>query len=457
MWEWVNNIIRGLFWGLGSALLWLMDMCYSLIEEIISVNFFGESYVWDVWGAISLFLGFLIIYRVSARAIKAYFDEEAMEKFHIGSIFVRTGVVIAITAAFPLLIGAVNTTGYQFVSNVGLFGGVSSGEVPSTTIISTYIEGDRGENITYTLDDIDIKEKEGDFLNETYKFFPDLMDLFVIIIIGGAASVLMISIALGIAKRLFGLVVLGIFAPIPLSSFIFKDGDVSGAWFKQFIGIYLCNFVQILCLIIVVNLSGSTAVRDVSVFARLLILIGGFLFTLGSGEFLGKTLGIDSSTGDTLQQLSQISNVTRGIGGAALAGGAVAGSAIKSVGGTAASAASGGVYGIGRFLGGNSISTLSSAAGSAGGIAGAAGGAASKISAGQSLAKPGSVAGAFSVGSSMAGGVGGSVARFATATSGHLYAASANRYANSSMGKAVGKASSGLNSMRNTMKDLKGA
>ncbi len=434
MFDWVFDLIRSLFWSIASALLGIMDACYSMIREVAGINFLQEQLVWDVWSGIVVLFGFIIIYRIAARLLKALLDEDELNKFDFGNLVVRTGIIMGIIAAFPLLVGAGNSVGKLFVDNVNMFVGVSDDTAPSTIILSNYVSSGTGANITYTLSDIKINQKEGELFNEYYKFFPELSDLMTICILGCSAAVLMIAIALGIAKRLFGLVMLVVLSPLPLSSFIFKDGDVSGIWFKQVMGIYTCNFVQILSLIFVMSMSASPTVREMNILIQLMLMMGGFLFALGSGEFLGRVLGIDSSAGDTLQQMSQISNIGRGLG-SATAGVTAAGIAVG--GKTVSGGGSALVYGVGRSLGGQSIKNL---------------GGAGNIGAKQNLAKPGTLVSKFNTSAFQQSPLG----QFTSAASKHLYAASANRYGNSSAFQMGSKAKEKMGNFKDTMSGLKG-
>ena len=414
MFDWVVNLVRDLFWSIAYASMWLMDRAYETSLMAISMDFTKVDNIWKIWASVAFFVGMLICMRVVSKGIKLYIERNE-EMFDILSFFTRLMIISAIVVGFPLVITTANTVGRLLSENAHILAGISSDTLPSTILLSAYVSEESGTDLIYTLDQISINEK----VDGKYKFLPEYWNIMIITLMGAGSAIILIAIALSIAKRLFEHIQLIIVAPIPLSSYIFKEGNVMSVWSKSFVSIYLCNFLQITMMLLTLTISVSDFAKVFGSWGQIVIFIGGLMFALSGTAIVSRLIGADTGANDTLQQIMAISMVTRGVGSAVKSGvglGMVAG---KIAGSGAMTAGSAGIYGLGRKMGGQSIKQM-------GGLAG--------MVSGGIISNPGSHAQKLAlaaIGSPMGAGM--------AAASKHIYSSSAKRVANNPVYKTAGK------------------
>lgn len=360
MLDWIVEGLRWIIWGIISAGLILMDVCYDLVEKIASVDFFQEQQVWQWYYVFISFLGILVIFRAISVYIKFSFDEEFRDRVSASHFIHKLSAIALTVALLPFILGFVSQISVWSINNMHYVLGNNATTKPSTFIITSFMNTDNGEfdkngnwvsgaKITYTLEDIDINaEGEGD---KDYKYFNDVSDLFILTFIGIAASIILILNGVLIAKRSISVVVKTIIAPIPISSLIVPGDETFAMWRKMIISDYVLNFFQTLMIMIVMILSGSKIVQNMGVWVQILIFIGGLLLLLSGIPELSKILGGDTSQASVLQQIASFRMATRGAGASVSRGMSKIGQSLSKNAGMAS-------YGFGRLAGGKSISEL---------------------------------------------------------------------------------------------------
>lgn len=359
MLDWIIEGIRWLIWGLTSASLTLMDICYDLVKKIASADFLTSSEVWKWYYTLMIFIGLLILVRAFSVYIKYSFDEEYREKVnasHFVNKLIAIGLVIAL---LPSILGFVSQVSLYGINNLNIVVGASSTDKPSTFIITSFMNTDNGEfnesgewiegnRVTYTLDDVDINA-EGD--NGGYKFFNDIQDLFIVAIIGITSAIMLIINGVQIGKRMYSLVMKLLISPFPISSLIVPGDETFNMWRKMIISDYVLNYVQTLMIMIVMILSGSKIVQDLGIWVQIIMFIAGLLLLLSGIPELAKIIGGDISQGNVLQQIASMRMATRGLGSTIenIASG------VGNIVGTSAAATT---YGLGRMMGGQSINDM---------------------------------------------------------------------------------------------------
>lgn len=348
MFDWVEDLVRTLLWGLTGAILWLMDMVYTTVYSLGNLDISNFEQIWEAFGGVSLFIGVFVGYRIISKGIKKMFDFEEKEQFNPMEILLRTIVVSVIVIAFPLIFAAVNTIGTLFQQNVSIIMGVENDMLPSTVIISSYVSDGQDNYVQYTLDQVSINA-----VTDTgeYKFFPGFDSLFIVAILGITSAIILIAIGLSIGKRIFELLMLVLISPLPLSSMVFKEGDLSGTWLKAVASVYFSNFISIAGMILAIQISVSPYVQTQGTWIQIIVLIGALLGVLSGTPQLAKFIGADGGSSDTLQQIAHI----RMAGAGAFRGVKSAFGIGKSLMGAGATGLSAGIYGIGRAAGGQSI------------------------------------------------------------------------------------------------------
>lgn len=364
MLDWIVEGLRWMIWGLTSACLELMDVCYKLITQIATADFLTDPTVWQWYYTFMLFLGVLIVGRSLSVFLKFSFDEEFQEKVnakHFINKFIGIALIIAL---LPVCLGFISQVSAWGIRNISMMVGTQSSSEPSTLVISAFMNTSNGEfnqngewiqgnKVTYTRDDVDINaEGTGE---DDYKFFNDISDLFILALIGITSAIMLVLNGVQIGKRSYSLVMKFIIAPIPISSLIVPGDETFSMWRKMIISDYLLNYVQTLMIMVVMILSGSKILQDTSVWVQIISLISGLLLLLSGIPELAKILGGDTSQGSVLQQIASFRMATRGMGHGALA---MAGGAARSIGGGAKLIGAMGAYGMGRAIGGESIAKM---------------------------------------------------------------------------------------------------
>lgn len=354
----IIDVLRSFLWALTYALFMIGDAVYSVTIKVGSMNVGELNIVWDWWVILSVMIGSISMIRILILGVRYMVDEEMREKMDVFKIFGRVIFVSLAIALMPLGIKTITSAGQTFVQNVGLVAGYGNEMVPSTLIISSVMgeafdvqDENGGYSIpkTYKLEDIDINHET----NGEYTYFKEMGDLFVLIIIGGIAIVGLILIAIEVAERFFKLGIKILISPLPISGLINPGDESFKKWYRLVIADVVLNGIQILSLLFILSVASSNQIRMQGVWITLVMFIGGIFAVLKGVPELTPIIGGDSSTQGALQQIATIRHATSGIGKSV-------GGIGKSLGGGLKTAGAGIGYGVGRMMGGKSISDLES-------------------------------------------------------------------------------------------------
>ena len=445
--DWIIEGLRVMLWGLTSGLLRLMDLSYSLIKTVVSIDFVNTTELWEWWGGMMLFLTFFITVRLFMYSFKIYFDDEFRSKQNLMDPLVRITIIMVVFTLAPFAMKTMGAMGVYYSSNVEVLVGNGSDLAPSTILVTAYANTTNGytddngdwvsnETITYKLDDVDINAKDPTGVAK-YKFFSELSDLFVMGILGAGAAIMLIITALQVGKRSYEMVMLVLVSPVPISSLIVSDSDTFMTWVKMLVSNYLTTFFQVLSLMVVIVLTGNTIITSEGFWVQIIMLLAGLLFVLSGVPQVSRLIGGDTSAGSTLQQLASLRMATSGMGGSLMRSAkSLGGLATKGVGGTAV----GGVYGLGRLMGGQSIGDYnagqsSAPAASGGDGAGEGGGIDGIGSETPALSYAGSMAARTYDAAQTLGGPTGVAARVAVNAGSHIYRKSMRALQNSGVYK----------------------
>ena len=426
--DFIVEFFRLVLWELCKALLTLMDVSYSLMKEIGLMEIFSLDAIWKMWSGVMIFITFFVVIRIAKIAIVTLNDSEKIQKFSVISVLQKMFITLLIITFIPFGMKAVGSIGAWSIDNFTAIIGMSNDELPSTVVVNSYSNASSGSwdesgnfipgvEVTYTMKDIEINAfNEG---AKTYKFFPEISDLFTILIIGFTAAIIMIMVAVDFGKRVHEQVLALMVTPITISSVISDSYDTFFSWLKGFISLYLTNFYQLLIVILALTMSSFSIIKEAGWWIQIVLLVSGLLVALAGSASIAKYIGGDTSSGGSLQQMASLrmatSGMGRGIGGMARGVGNIG----RKLGGTALSAGAGAAYGAGRALGGNSFKDL---------------GANSFSSAARNDNNPANNFKSYA--DSMPRGTkAGFAARTTSAGSGHVYKAASKRYNNSKLGK----------------------
>ncbi|MEG2684727.1 MAG: hypothetical protein RR929_01555 [Erysipelotrichaceae bacterium] len=359
MTEWIEQGIRMILWCFPAGALTLMDVAFAGVKKIASADFLKFSDVWNWYSVFMCFLGVLIIGRSIAMYFKFAFDEEFRDKLsakHFINKFISIGLVMVL---LPGMLGFISKTSLWAIDNISIvIGAQGYSDKPSTFILTAFNNETNGEWVngdwvtntkaTMTIENVKINEKTSD---GKYMFMEELSDLIVLFVIGCGAAFMLLLNAVQIGKRLFGILIKVIIAPIPISSLIVPGDETFTMWRKMIISDYLLNYIQTLMIILIMIVCGSKHVEALGVWIQLILLISGFLFLLSGCPELARILGGDTSQAGILQQAAAFRQATRGLGRGLS-------NIAKGVGAAAGGIGAAATYGLGRLAGGESISNM---------------------------------------------------------------------------------------------------
>lgn len=414
---WYNDIFRNFFGAIDYII-------YSLIGWIFEGIFNLSNLMYDpqlievIYKRVYLILGIFMIFKLSFSFLQYIVSPDKMvdKEQGAGKIVARVVTMIAMLIAVPILFfspinnkqtalnmlqsgvlktlpkiilglteeqasgqitnsdGTTASFGNQMAVNMLLnfYYPVECKNNPSKCSTSSVMES---TNDITTLDDFQQSVTDSGAGNTEY----DYQYMWPLTTIAGIAmSVILIGIALDIAKRTFKLVVLQMVAPIPIMSYIDPKSSKDGAfasWVKTFFSTYIDIFVKIGVLYLLVFLSSKTltpngglfgdgfkqmgdASFSAKCFMRVFLTIGLFFFAKEAPKFLKDALGIKDSGGGGLfgglKQLGTAAGVLGGVGIGMASRAAGAGMAAKArgagVGGILAAGLGGALTGGARGL-----------------------------------------------------------------------------------------------------------
>lgn len=119
----IAELIRSIIWGLMLCILNIIDILWEAAKLICGLDFSnsGFSWLWDWFVYIELFFLLFLVFRIIKIALKAFTDEEYMQKLNPSQWLIKMACAVVIMSAVPFCFkqatGLVNT----LVDNVGYF------------------------------------------------------------------------------------------------------------------------------------------------------------------------------------------------------------------------------------------------------------------------------------------------------------------------------------------------
>lgn len=330
------KVLRTLFWLIASVAAWITDNLYIIALQIARLNIFeikirNQVIIWRLWQATVFFTMIAIVVRIVVILIKVQINPEKMiAKFNLGKKMLYVILTVFFLYAFPVITNAIGKTANTLMNNISYVIGYEDDVLPST-LIATAINYKNDPNFDPTRDSLkfvdvfDINKKE----NGKFIFFEKLEDLVILLIAIGFSAYILFSITLDISKRVYELLAMILIGFIPISAIIEEDDSV-GRWVKGIVGIFISNFVEVYFTLTTFLFTGYLGSVGLNLFAQLFLIFGGLLVALNGSQLVARFVGVETN-GNTLQQLSQLSQVNAGIGRNAMAATALAGSTIAGV------------------------------------------------------------------------------------------------------------------------------
>lgn len=335
----VLDLFRTLIWIFCQCAFWLIDLCYGFILELVSLNLGGFGFIWDWWKAILLFLGFFIIVRVCILYFKATYDEETFVKLNPQGLIMRLAAIAFIVLMLPVILEGLSSISSGLTQNLGTLIGMEKATSPSTLFLTA-----NGLPATGV---VDINAK----VNGVYTYFPDTFEIIFLLVVSCLGCVMFFFIGLQVSQRVYSMLIKILISPYAVSGIIVEGDGTFDLWWKLFVADFLTCFFQILFIFLVFTAIGY--VDALSPIAKLIFFLGGLFSIMNAPSGIASLLGGDVGNATAAQQMQSLQMLGTGtnlagniLSGATAATGSVAGGIIAS-----------GVYGAGRKLGAQSLSS----------------------------------------------------------------------------------------------------
>lgn len=393
-------LIRTLVFLLCQVCFFIMDFCYNIIMEIVSLNLYNFGFIWSWWRGLLGFMFLFIVARLSFMYFKAMYDEDTLEKANPQGIIIRLFVIGFVLLLLPVILEGLSAMTSGLTSNLASIIGVDGATKPSLL----FLKGG-GVPAGLSASDIDINQKVG----EAFKYFPTTVELFFVLITSALGAMMFLFIGLQITQRLFSMMLKVLISPYAVSGIVVENDGTFDTWWKLFVADFLTAFFQVMLIYLI--FTGINFVENLSPVAKMIFFMGGLFTIMNAPQGVAQLLGGDIGTATAFQQMQSMQMLGNGINFA----GHMATTAAAGAGTLATGVGAAGVYTAGRIMGGASMTgaMLNSVGGDNGtppisysSSSGGTGGYSGSSSGGSGLASGGADYSSSSNGASYAGGTG---------------------------------------------------
>lgn len=373
-----NGILRSVFSFLDgivfSLIKWIMYGIFDLSKITANTDIFN-----GIYSRIYVILGIFMAFKLSFSFFQYIIDPESMtgkSEKGVSKLLTRVIVMLGALILLPgLLFGAGGEEGLIYTAQRSLlpvlprliFGSNAGGNFEDSV-------EDSAENITVAImngfvsvpENIDeycpngtysshkpieksedfspvLKEKCGGVLGSKYYVYS--YNYFFSTVTGVLVIALLLGITLGIAKRIFKLMILELIAPIPIMSLIDPKGSKDGAfskWLGNLISTFVDLFVKLGLVYLIIVIIQQITTQDMfdnmpsnngffrGTYLRLFLILGLIFFAKEAPKFIKESLGIKDSGGSLFDDVKSVGKAAGLVGGAAVGTAGILGSGIAS-------------------------------------------------------------------------------------------------------------------------------
>ena len=323
--------LRSVLWLFCQFALWLMDLCYSVINDLATLDLGDFQFIWSWFRGVSALLFFFLTIRMFIYYVKATLEEDKLQKIDPLDFLQRIAYVSAILLMLPTMLGMFSSLTTNLVDSVGTLAGVDETEtVPSHIVAAAGYNGDIAD---FDYETIDINEKE----NGHYVQFSNNADIVFLTFSSIIACVVFVFIGIQISQRMIGLLLKIVIAPFALSGLVDPEDNTFDLWRKLVEADFLTSFFQIVLVMIVMI---SSSLVPIGAIAKCIFFIGALMAVMNAPAGVAQLLGGDVGVGTAFQQMQSLMMLSNGV--------QLAGQAIGNAGAAA-------TYLGGRAMGGTSL------------------------------------------------------------------------------------------------------
>ena len=386
--DYIIDAIRWILWLLCKSGFFIMDSIYSMIKTVVTFDIGTASGLWDWWQGLCIFLIFFIFIRVIALFLHGFIDEEKAVKNNPVSVIFRIGIICVVMVFMPMItqyFTAIGSNAIEKFDTIFFTGETFDTKIPKTgdAEIDKEIEEQYaayagmpskifmdgisdGKYPLYNM--ININETEGGMdhwfdgvpilggvFNVTsavfgqdgdYVYLPDTTMIIFLLIESLCAAYLFFMIGIQIVQRIFSIGMKVLISFYPISGLVNPDDQSFGIWSRLMAGDLITNFCQYMMLKFVLMVASSSSVISMGGTVQPFLFLGGMLCVLIGPGAIAQIIGGDGmGVNNTLQAMQSMRSMTH-----------MGKTALSYAAGGMAMAGAAGVYGVGRSLGGKSLS-----------------------------------------------------------------------------------------------------
>ena len=332
--------IRAVLWLFCQFAMWLMDLCYGIINDLATLNLGDFQFIWSWFRGVSALLYFFILIRMFIYFVKATMEEDTLQKIEPLDFLQRILYISVILVMLPTMLNGFAGLSANAVGSISSLAGVNEADTVPSHIVAA--AGYNGDISTFDYETIEINKKE----DGHYIQFSSNSDIVFLTFTSIIACLVFVFIGIQIAQRMIGLLLKIVIAPFALSGLINPEDNTFSIWRRLVEADFLTNFFQIV-LVMIVMISASLV--PVGAIAKCIFFIGALLAVMNAPAGVAQLLGGDVGVGTAFQQMQSLMMLSQGA--------SMAGQALQTAGAA-------GMYLGGRSLGGRSL--LSEGLGSSG-------------------------------------------------------------------------------------------
>ena len=308
--------IRAVLWLFCQFALWLMDLCYEIINDLVKLNLGNFQFIWSWYRGISALIFFFITIRMFIYFIKATLDDDSLLKLDPLNLLQRIAYIAAILLLIPTFVTGFSELSANMVGSINTLAGIDESETIPSHIVAA--AGYNGDIANFDYETIDINKKE----NGYYVQFASNSDIVFLTFTSIVSCLVFVFIGIQISQRMIGLLLKITIAPFALSGIVNPEDNTFDMWRKLIEADFLTNFFQIVLVMIVMI---STALVPLGPIAKCIFFIGALMAVMNAPAGIAQLLGGDVGVGTAFQQMQSLMMLSQG---AQLAGQAIAAAAL---------------------------------------------------------------------------------------------------------------------------------
>ena len=328
--DWLENLVRILFFLLDKIVYKLIAMVYDLLLDIANANIFDENFFTMLSKKIYVILGVVMLFKLSFNVISYIInpDDFVDKNKGFGKIITLILISLSLLVVTPWIFNKARDVQIIVLNNnlierfllddTGVTEITDPGNYMANTTFQAFCKGG-----TYPSGDIfaiDINEKSGD------EYVWDYMYL-VSTVVGVCIVLLLVVMCFDVAVRNVKLGFLQMLAPVPIISRMDPKGQgVFDKWVKACTNTYLDLFIRLLGIslaVLVISYVDELKLEGNSILVKVFIIIGVLLFAKQLPQLISDLFGVKLDGKFTMNPIKKFRDVplaSAAVGGLAGAG-----------------------------------------------------------------------------------------------------------------------------------------